>query len=151
TSAVAAVGGNPALQAVVAKPEMVRRLTTVSTTPILAARSRDYSLIPLRDMFYGPIPPPKPLDSFKLGRFDNVVMKRDEKPHDVRVTMSGDGSTGATFTAVASGSLLPEGELKVDPKTHTITIPALESDVGDYATSTVAVVATSTNGKILKG
>src|ERR1700722_9822624 len=54
--AVAAIGGGRAVQAVAAHPELVRRVTASTNTPVLASRPRDYSLIPLRDIFYGVIP-----------------------------------------------------------------------------------------------
>jgi hypothetical protein len=152
TTAVAAVAGIPGLQAVVARPEMVRKLTPVPNTPVLASRPpRDYSLIALRDVFYGPIPPPQARPPFALARIPDVVLKRDEKPTEVPVKLSGLGSEGGQVVAVASGSLLPEGELKVDPRTNTITIPAATEDMSDYATSTVSVLATSADGKTLKG
>src|SRR5205823_14956656 len=121
------------------------------STPVLATRHRDYSLIALKDLFYGPLPPPRPPEPFTLGRIADVVLKRDDKPHEVTVKVSGVGSEGAKVVASASGNLLPEGELKVDPKTHAITIPGVAEDTSDYAHSTVSVVATSADGKTLKG
>ena len=153
TAAVAAVAGIPGLEAVVIKPELARRLTTTTSAPVLATRSRDYSWLAQRDMFYGPLPPPiitKPAE-FAILRPDNVTMDRNEKPKDVRVRLTGEGSIGAKIEATVSGSLLPEGALTVDPKTLTITIPAIDTDASDYAYSTVSIVATAANGKTAKG
>jgi hypothetical protein len=151
TTAVAAVAGGAGLQAVAARPELARRLTTTSGTPVLATRNRDYSLIALRDIFYGELPkyvekPPAPIS---IGRFDDVEMKRDEKPREVRVWLSGDGSSSAKVVATVSGSLIPEGDLAYDPKTSKITIPAVDKDAPDSAVSTVSVAVTA-NGKTEK-
>ena len=149
SSAVAAVSGFLGVQAVVAKPELVHRVTK---SPLLATNMRDYSFIAMRDMFYGPVPPyvPIALRPFDLARMDNVTMKRDEKPYDVKVKVSGDGSKGAKISATASGSLLPEGALEVNQQTGTITIPAVDPDASDYAYSKIEVVATAANGTTSK-
>ena len=153
TSTIAAIAGLPGLQAVAAKPELVRKLTTTTDAPILATRNRDYSWLAQNDMFYGQIPPPIIVPPVPLGiaRVDPVMMDRDEKPKDIRVRITGDGSATAKIAATISGSLLPEGALTIDPKTHTITIPAIDTSASDYATSTVNIVATATDGKTAKG
>lgn len=151
-SAVAAVGGQPAVQAVIARPELLHRLTTISSKPVLATTKRDYSYIALKDIFYGPIPPyVEKVDPFALGRLDDVRMARDEKPKEVRVRLSGEGATGATVVVSSSGSLLSEDSIKFDPKTGTITIPPVDKDAPDSATSTVSVLATSANKVLKKG
>ncbi len=153
TAAVAAVAGYPGLQAVVAKPELIRRMTSTTASPVLATRTRDYSWLAQRDMFYGQLPPPvvTPPSPLRIERLDNVTMDRNEKSKDVRVRVSGDGSVDAKIEATVSGSLLPEGALTVDPKSHTITIPAIDTDASEYAYSTVSIVATAANGKTAKG
>lgn len=153
TGAVAAVAGFPGLQAVIAKPELVRRMTSTSHTPVLATRTRDYSWLAQRDMFYGPLPPPviTPKSPLRVERIDTVVMDRNEKSKDVRVRLSGEGSIDAKIEATISGSLLPEGALTFDPKTNSITIPAIDPDASEYAYSTVSIVATATDGKTAKG
>jgi hypothetical protein len=150
TTAVGAIGGNLAIEAVARKQEVARKLTPVTSTPVLATANRDYSLIPLLDMFYGPIPKEKPAPAFALARIDSVEIKNPEESSTVRVRVSGEGSTGAKIAATASGSLLPEGAMTVDQKTHTITIPKVDEILGSTATSTVSVVATSADGKTLK-
>ena len=79
---VAAVAGIPGLQAVSARPSMVEQLIHSGA---LATQARDYAYIVRNDLYYGPMPP------FVLGKIDNVVMKRDERPHDVKLKLSGDG------------------------------------------------------------
>jgi len=139
---VAAVAGIPGLQAVSARPSMVEQLIHSGA---LATQARDYAYIVRNDLYYGPMPP------FVLGKIDNVVMKRDERPHDVKLKLSGDGVKGAKIVATASGSLLPEGPLEVDPNSQTITIPAVEPDIGNSAISKIEVTTTSSLGKVQKG
>jgi len=131
------------------------RKTLLPPTPapaaVLATPARDYSFIAWKDIFYGILPPPSQAP-FLLRSLDNVVLNRDEKPAEVRVRLSGDGSTNAKVVATAAGSLLPEGELKYDPKTNTITIPGAGTpDTPEDATSTISVVATTVEGLTQKG
>ncbi len=152
STAVGAIGGNLAVEAVVRKLEVARKLTPVPNPPVLATRSRDYSLIPLRDMFYGPLPTEVKPPPFSLGKIDNVTIRNPEEPPAVKLKLTGDGSVGAKITATASGSLLPEGALTVDQKTLTITIPKVSEELGASATSTISVVAISVDGtKTQKG
>lgn len=147
---VAAVAGVPAFHAVSARPEMVQKLTHSGA---LASHTRDYSFIVRNDMFYGPVPPyvEKPPSPFTLGRLDDVTMKRNDKPYTVKIPLSGDGLASAKIVAtVTAGSLVAEDALEIDPKTNSIILPAIESDVPDSATSKIEVVATS-QGKTLKG
>jgi hypothetical protein len=150
-TAVGAVSGNLGIEAVARKPEVNRLLLPAPATPPLA-KDRDYSYLALRDMFYGPLPPPRPPEPFVMSRLSDVTLSRDEKPATVRVWLSGEGAVGAKVVATASGSLLPEGELPVDPKTYVITIPGVPEDTPESATATVTVVATSADGsKTQKG
>jgi hypothetical protein len=139
---VAAVAGIPGLQAVSAKPSMVEKLIHSGA---LASIGRDYTYIVRNDVFYGPMPP------FVLGKIDNVVMKRDERARDVKLKLSGDGVKGAKIVATATGSLLPDGPLEVDPDSQTITIPAVETNVANSATAKIEVTTTSSLGKVQKG
>ncbi len=152
TSAVAAVGGAMAIEAVAYKPELVRTLAKASRTSVLSATNRDYSFLAYKDLFYGVLPPPNPPAPFALGRFDSVTLGREEKPVDVKVRLSGEGASTAKVTATATGSLVPEGDLKVDPKTFAITIPGVGNmETPESATSTVEVIATTADGsKTLK-
>lgn len=143
--AAAAVVGPLGAELLARNPELNRNLMPAPAPPLLAAH-RDYSYLALRDPFYGPLPPPRPPEPLTLARLSDVVLSRDEKPVTVRVWLSGEGSTGAKVTATASGSLLPEGDLAVDPKTYVITIPGVPEDTPESATSTVTVVATSADG-----
>lgn len=154
TPAVAAAVGMAGLQAVALNPELARKLTSSPATPVLAPGNRDYSLLALRDMFYGKLPSEPPPPPFALGKFRDVVIPYPPptEPITVRVTLSGEGSVGATVTARAAGGLLTEGPLSVDPKTNTVTIPAvtLAEDLDPRATSTVTIEATSADGKTKK-
>jgi len=119
---------------------------TPSPSNVLASNARDYSFIAWKDMFYGVLPPPN-LTPLTIARFDSVTLERDEKPVEVKVKLTGEGSTGAKIVATASGSLIPEGELKVDPKTNTISIPGVGmEDTPESATSTISVEAISPEG-----
>jgi len=149
-TAVGAVAGIPALHAVSARPSMVQQLTHSGA---LARPARDYSFIVGHDMFYGPVPPyvPRVERPFTLGKIEDVILKRNDKPHTVKVPLSGDGYNSAKVVAtVASGSLIDEDALEIDPKSNSIILPAIESDVSDSATSKIEVIATS-QGKTLKG
>jgi hypothetical protein len=119
----------------------------------LATHTRDYTYIVRNDVFYGPVPPyvPPVEKPFVLAKIDNVIMKRDEKPHDVKLKLSGDGVSGAKIVATASGSLIPDGELEIDPDSLTITIPAVETAADNSATSKIEVTTTSSLGKVQKG
>ncbi|MCE9567231.1 MAG: hypothetical protein K8U57_34955 [Planctomycetes bacterium] len=124
---------------------------TPTKAAVLASAARDYSFIAWKDMFYGVLPSATQ-QPFALRSFDNVVLSRDEKAAEVRVRLSGEGSKDAKVVATASGSLLPEGELKIDPESRTITIPgAGTEETPDDATSTISVVATSSEGVTQKG
>lgn len=151
-NAVAAVGGIPGLAVVNLKSDLARasvRNTPGQPTPVLSTRQRDYSYVAWKDIFYGVLPDYKPpkVPSFDMGPIRDVVLNGDAatgevKPGEARVRISGEGSEGAKVTAAATGKLIPEGDLKVDPKTHTITIPSVNlEEVSESATSTVTVVA----------
>ena len=153
TTAIAAISGMPGLQAVALNSDLTRKLTSSSAAPILASSQRDYSLIARKDMFYGTLPnaPPVP---FAIGKLRDVVIPNPPptEPTTVRVSLSGDGSVGATVTARAAGGLLNEGKLEVDPKTHAISLPAvtMSEDLDQTATSTVTVEAKSADGQTTK-
>jgi hypothetical protein len=62
-AAFAAVGGAAGFQAIALTPEASRGITPMQFVPVLATRTRDYSLIVRRDPFHGPYidpPPEKP-------------------------------------------------------------------------------------------
>jgi hypothetical protein len=148
--AVAAVGGNLAVQAVARKVEVARGLTPTPSDSLLSTKNRDYSFLALHDMFYGLLPPEKAAPPFSLGAIDNVTINKPEEASTVKFKVSGEGSGHAKVVATASGSLLTEGPLTVDEKTHTITIPKVTAELGASTTSTVSVVATSSEGKVEK-
>jgi hypothetical protein len=155
TTAVAAVTGLPGLQLVSLTPELSRKLTSSATNPVLATSNRDYSLLALQDMFYGLLPKAPPPAPFAMGRLADVVIPNPPptEPIPVTVRLSGEGSVGATITARAAGSLFTEGPLPVDPKTNTISLPAvtLSEELDPRATSTIMVEAVSADGKKQKG
>jgi hypothetical protein len=148
TTAVAAVGGIPAIEAVGLTPELGRKMLTASSTNVLASRNRNYAYLARRDPFYGKlddiIPPP-----FTVRPPENVTLGRDGKPVDAKLQVTGEGALGAKIETKVSGSLFPAGTvLKVDPKTFAVTLPGVgTADTPDNATATVSVVATSADGK----
>lgn len=146
-TAFAALGGGAALAAMTATPEGGRGVSPSVQVPVLATNPRNYDLIVRKDPFSGPVIDP-PAVPFKLAKLSDVKIKPDATPDAVKVAVSGDGSLGAKVTAVASGPLFPEGALKVDPKTFAIELPKTSATEGS---STVAVIATSADGKIEKG
>lgn len=145
TSSIAAVAGGAALQAIASRPDMVHKLLR---SDALATRDRDYSFIAWGDMFYGVVPPYTPPDPvpFEIARLEDVTMARDDQTKAVKIQLKGDGSAGARVTARASGSLLKEGALTVDRESGTITLPAVDPEIADSATSKVEVVAVSSDG-----
>jgi hypothetical protein len=83
---------------------------------------------------------------FELARIDNITMTRDDMPKEVPIHVKGDGSKNAKVTARASGSLIEDGALPINHDAGTITIPAVDPQVADGATSRVEVIATSADG-----
>jgi len=120
-------------------------ITPVVTVPSLASNPRDYSLIVRKDPFNGPLPvvPPAPL---KVAKISDKSVRPDEQPAPVSVSLSGDGASSATVTALAEGDLFAEGALKVNPKTNAIELPETSASEG---TSTITVIATSADGKVV--
>lgn len=142
-TAFAAVGGGALLQIMERNTETGRGASARPTVPVLATKSRDYSLIVLKDPFNGPLPPPPP---FKLSPPRDVTVQQDEKPSPVKVTVSGEGAAGTKIRAIASGSLYPEGEeLKVDQRTLSIELPRTSAEEG---TAKIEIIATSADGKV---
>jgi len=143
SNAFAAVGGLPGYHAVALSPEVARGLTPAPLAPALAAPPRDYSLVVLRDIFHGPLPPPPPL---RLGKMADVAVEVAKPVPPVRVPVVADvGYTGrVTLTATAEGKLLPEGAVTIDQTGKTVTLaPA----AGETGTATVTVVARADNGE----
>jgi hypothetical protein len=145
--AIAAIGGVRLVPAVAAQSELARKVTANNTTPSLAPSKRDYSLIALKDIFYGVLPPEKSPPTLQIARVPDVKIKEGEPVPDVKVNITGEGAETAHLTATVSGSLLPEGALKVDPKTNTISFPPVNEDAPSYAGSTVSLVAKTEAGK----
>lgn len=141
-TAFGAAGGAALLQLLERSTETGRAASARPAQPVLATKTRDYSLLALKDPFNGPLPPPP---AFKLSPIKDVTVKQDDsKPATVTVKVSGEGATGAKLRAVASGGLFPEGELKVDNKWLTIELPKTSLEEG---TAKVDVFATSADGK----
>ncbi|MBM3980197.1 MAG: hypothetical protein FJ304_07905 [Planctomycetes bacterium] len=145
-TAFAAVGGGGLYLHMGRTAETGRAVVPPPAAPVLSPVARDYDLVVLKDPFNGPLPPDKPPPQpspFKLGKISDVKVDPEKKPNPVRVSMTGKGSNGAKFTAIASGELYAEGELMVDPKEYTIELPATEATTG---TATITVIATSADG-----
>jgi hypothetical protein len=138
--ALAAAAGGALQVGAAAAAETGRGFTARASTPTLTTLNRDYDLIVRKDPFHGPLidTPPPP---FKLAALRDVKVKPDEKHDPIKVTVSGDGSVGATVTAVVSGSLYAEGALPVEK--NAIHLPRTSATEG---TATVTVIATSGDG-----
>lgn len=141
-TAFAAVGGGPLHAAMLLTPEATRSVRSTVTTQILATPARDYSVIVRKDPFSGPLQDP-PKYAFKMEKIADTKVKTDEKSDPVKVKLSGEGSVGATVTALAEGTLFAPGALKVDPKTHAIELPKTSAYEG---TATISVIATPSDG-----
>jgi hypothetical protein len=139
-SAFSAVGGGALYLGLANNTEAARGVVLPMPAPALSTLRRDYDLIVRKDPFHGPLPPESPPEKFKMASLRDVKVRTDEKHDPVKVSLSGEGSVGATVTAVASGSLFAEGALKVDPKTNAIDLPRTSATEG---TATVSVIATS--------
>jgi hypothetical protein len=145
--AVAAIGGGRAVEAVAANPELSRRVTALTNAPVLATRSRDYSLIARKDIFYGMLPD-KPPPALSIVKIEDMQIRPGQPIPPVKVIPIGEGSEDVKVTALASyGSLLPQGPLKVDPVTHTISFPPVNEEAASNSLSGISVVATSADGK----
>lgn len=141
-TAFGAAGGAALLQLLERSTETGRGASARPAQPVLATKTRDYSLLALKDPFNGPLPPPP---AFKLSPIKDVTVKQDDtKATSVTVKVSGEGATGTRLRAVASGTLFPEGELKVDNKWLTIELPKTSLEEGN---AKVDVFATSADGK----
>jgi hypothetical protein len=140
-TAFAAIGGGAAYKALTVTPDAAR--SVVPDVPdVLSPVHRDYSLMVQKDPFNGPLPKPP---AFALASISPVKVKTDEKPWPVKVGVSGDGSYGATVTAIVTekSALFAPGELKVDPKTYAIDLPKTSATEG---TAEIKVTATSSDG-----
>jgi hypothetical protein len=135
------------VQTVSAQPELVRTLKSLPHTPVLATRPRDYSLLAFRDIFYGVLPPNKTYTGITIKKIDDIKINRGEKIPDVKVEMDGDELEGAKLTAIATGYLIPEGPLKFDPDTSTISFPATLENAPNYAGATIHILAISESGR----
>lgn len=107
--AVAAIGGGGAVEAVASQPELGRRVTALSNTPVLAARHRDYSLLALQDMFYGVLPK-APTER------DPSPPKKDDIASAIKLIIVSESSEG-TSTAIVQDTASPfKYKITVNPK-----------------------------------
>jgi hypothetical protein len=147
-SAFAAVGGWPGYDAIAfnANPNPARLINPFRTTPLLAPSRRDYSLIVLRDMFHGPLPPPPPPG---LGEVKTVYAQVGTPVPPVKLTPTGEWPAGPVVWEVQSdgGRVLPLGSVKVDPAKQTVSVTPARDEVGN---GMVSVVAKLPDGKVLK-
>lgn len=146
--AVAAIGGGGAVAAVAAQPEVNRKVTAQTNTPVLATKRRDYSMLALRDIFYGILPEKSP--ELTITRVSDIQIKRGEPIPEVKISLSGEGADTAKVVAKATGSLISEGTLSYDAKTHTISFPQPNEEVTDAAYTTINLTATNELGKEAK-
>lgn len=144
--AFAAVGGMPGYSAVADTPEVGRGLTPLQLAPVLAARTRDYSYLAVKDIFHGPLPAPKPLS---VERITDVAVKQGDPVGPVKVPLGGEMEYlgEITLKATAGGRFLPPEALVVDQEAGTLTITPPE---GESGSDTVTVVAKSEFGQEAK-
>lgn len=145
--AFAAIGGGRFAEAVTASPEVARKVTVVTDPPILATHARDYSLLALKDIFYGILPPNKTYTGITIAKIDDIKINHGDKIPNVKIHLSGDEVEGSKLIAKASGYLIPEGPLKIDPDTNTISFPPTLENAPNWAGATISVVATSESGR----
>jgi hypothetical protein len=142
-TAFAAVGGVAGSQAIVLTPEAGRGVTPLQLAPVLSPRRRDYTLLVLRDMFHGTLPPP---ERFQVARLPDVTAEVEKPIPPVKVPFVGDPMYygKVTLAATADGKLLPAGSVKVDQAAKTVTILPVPGELG---TGTVTVTAKAENGQ----
>ena len=145
-NAFAAIGGLRGLAALahtlVRTPEASRDLIH-NSSPVLAARPRDYTLVVQNDVFHGPLPL---APSMNIERIADVSAEMDKPIAPVKVRVVGDvGPTGKfTLEAKAAGKILSAGSGKVDQLTRTIAIEPMEGEVGS---GEITVTARTAEGK----
>jgi len=144
-AAFAAVGGIRGVNALAHTPEAIRHLFH-GESAILAARTRDYSLIVQNDVFHGPLPL---APSMSVERIADISVEMDKEIAPVKVRVAGDlGPTGKiTLEAKADGRILPAGSVKVDQLARTIAILPMEGEIGS---GEITVTARTAEGKEAK-
>ena len=161
----AAVGGGPLVPTVATQPPLgsgkpvLSRLVTVRTEPpILAQHPRDYRFLPLNDIFYGVLHPSKLPPGIEIAfpglpplkkdqRFYELQIKPGQRIPDIKVKLTGDEVDETKLTAVVGfGTMLPDGPLDVDQKTHVISFPE-PKEVSGRAYNFVTVKAILPDGK----
>jgi len=142
-TAFAGLGGGLGYYGVALNPEAGRALTPLQLAPVLATRTRDYSLLVLKDPFHGPLPPPPPMS---LGKIGDIAIKVGEKLDPVRVPVTADVDYvgKVSLTATVEGGPFKGTEVKVDDTRKTL---RLEPKAGEVGTGTVTVVAKAANGQ----
>jgi hypothetical protein len=144
-AAFAAVGGLPGLGALVLTPESSRGMHPIQIAPVLATRSRDYTLIVQNDILHGPLPLPP---SMTVEKIADVVGEVDEPLEPVKVRVAGDlGPSGKlTISAKAETGLrfLPDSAIKVNQADHSITFTPAKGEAGK---SKVRVAVLTDDGK----
>lgn len=147
-SAFAAVGGLAGYAGLTLSKEAGRGLAPVPLAPVLAAKGRDYSFLAVKDMFHGPLPPPRPLSADKIPE---VVVKLGDPVGPVKVPLGGDfaylGRISLTAAGPADAKLLPPDAIAVDPVERTVTVTPTEGETGSEE---VTVVARSETGQEVK-
>ena len=145
-TAFAAIGGLPGYNALYLTPEASRGLSPIQFSPVLATRSRDYTLIVQNDIFHGPLPLPP---SMTVEKIADISSEQDKPIAPVKVRVAGDlGPSGkVTLEAVSDGKVLPAGSLKIDQVAKTITLLPMAGETGS---AEITVVAKTEDGKEAK-
>lgn len=144
--AFAAAGGGPLFMAMSVTPEAGRSLTPTPSSPVLASRSRDYSLIVQNDIFHGPLPSPPPL---AIDKIPNISVEMGEEIDPVKIGLSGDlGPTGrVTIDATADGKPFPQGSLSLNSAGTRLSLTPAKGVSGK---SEITVIAKTEDGQRAK-
>ena len=143
-SAFAAVGGLAGYSALYLTPEATRGLTPIQFAPVLATRSRDYTLLVQNDIFHGPLPLPP---SMTVEKIADIVVEADTPIAPVRVRVVGDLGPSGTVKIDAkaeNGTLLPAGTVSVNQTDRTIAFAPAKGETGK---SKIRVAVLTEDGK----
>jgi hypothetical protein len=106
---VQAVGGGLAVQAIASHPELDRKLTRPPTTRVLATRTRDYSLLPYNDIFYGVVPPDRAPREYTAPPKDDISAY-------IRLTTLSESSEGTMSAYIMDIATPCKYNITFDPK-----------------------------------
>ena len=147
SNAFAAVGGMVGYDAVALNPDMGRGIAPLQLAPVLASRTRDYTMIVQKDPFHGPYPKP---DGLGVDKIADVAATVGEPIPSVKVPIKGEPGYLGTVTLTATpdnGKLFPAGSVKVDQTNRSISLTPAKEEIGS---AKFTVVAKAANGQEVK-